>query len=135
MVREFMMKLDELQPSQLFISSAKLACVMGDFDPLTPDSLAPIPVKELAGKVICTDGHTRALAAQLGGLVEVRAFWDEDELDWAAYEICVGWCEEEGIHTIADLKNRIVSPTEYERLWLGRCGEMQQQLAVRRRHR
>lgn len=135
MVREFMMKLDELQPSQLFISSAKLARVMSDSNTVTPDSLAPIPIKRLAGKVIFTDGHTRALAALLNGLAEVRVCWDEDELDWEAYKTCLQWCEEEGIHTIADLKNRIVSPTEYERLWLGRCGEMQQQLAVRRRHR
>ncbi len=43
----FTMKVDEIQPSQLFISSEKLSQVMRDLDPLTPDSLPPIPVKEL----------------------------------------------------------------------------------------
>jgi len=128
----FTMKLEEMQPSQLFISSAKLARVMGDFDPLRPDSLAPIPVKELCGKMIMTDGHTRALAALLNGLSEVMVFWDGDELDWEEYEICVHWCEEEGIHTIADLKDRIVPPEDYQRLWLDRCEEMQEALEARR---
>jgi len=128
----FVMRLDEMQPSQLFISSAKLSQVIAGFDQAGPGSLAPIPVKELCGKIIMTDGHTRALAALLSGLTEVRVFWDEDELDWEAYEICVQWCEEEGIHTIADLKGRIVPPEDYQRLWLGRCEEMQHELEARR---
>ena len=128
MSETFMMKLDRMQPSQLFISSAKLAQVMRDFGPLRPDSLAPVPVKELAGKVIMTDGHTRALAALLAGLTEIRVVWDEDDLDWEEYDICVRWCEEEGIHTIADLKDRIVSPVDYQRLWLDRCQAMHDEL-------
>lgn len=124
----FTMKLEEMQPSQLFISSAKLASVMADFDPSRPDSLAPIPVKELGGKAIMTDGHTRALAALLNGWAEVRVFWDEDELDWEAYAICVQWCEEEGILTVAGLKDRIVPAADYDRLWLDRCQAMHEEL-------
>ena len=44
-------------------------------------SLGPIPVKELGDQVVITDGHTRAFAAFMCGFSEVRAFWDEDELD------------------------------------------------------
>jgi hypothetical protein len=105
---------------------------MRDLDPLRPESLEPIPVKELGDRVIFTDGHTRALAAFLCGLVEVRVFWDEDELDWEAYRICVEWCEAEGIRTIADLRDRVVSPEKYELLWLKRCKDMQQDLEARR---
>jgi hypothetical protein len=130
----FMMKLAEIQPSQLFISSEKLSQVMEDFSPITPGSLLPVPVKELRGKTVFTDGHTRALAAFLSGLSEVRAFRDEDDMDWEAYEVCVDWCETEGIRTIADLEDRIVSPAEYERLWLKRCAEMHNQLEARRDH-
>ena len=124
----FVMRLDEIQPSQLFISSEKLSQVMKDFDPLSPESLEPIPVKKSGNRVIFTDGHTRALTAFLCGLSEVRVFWDEDELDWEAYEICVEWCKEERIHTIAELKDRIIPPEEYEMLWLKKCEEMQQDL-------
>lgn len=125
MTRIFIMKLDAIQPSQLFISAEKLSQVMRDFDPLTPESLPPIPVKELGDKVVLTDGHTRALAAFLNGLSEIRVFWDEDELDWEAYETCVKWCEREGIHTVADLSNRIVPSAEYEELWLRRCSQLE----------
>jgi len=128
----FMMKLDEIQPSQLFVSSEKLSQVMEDFAPITTGSLAPIPVKELRGKTVFTDGHTRALAAFLSGLSEVRVFRDEDDMDWQAYEVCVDWCETEGIRTIADLKDRIVSPADYDRLWLKRCGEMHRRLEAER---
>ena len=134
MTGTFMMKLVEIQPSQLFISSEKLSQVTEDFSPITPGSLPPVPVKELRGKTVFTDGHTRALAALLSGLSEVRVFRDEDELDWEAYEVCVDWCETEGIQTIADLQDRIVSPAEYDRLWLKRCVEMHRQLQARRGH-
>ncbi len=132
MPKIFTMKLDKIQPSQLFISSEKLSRVMRDFDPLRPDSLAPIPVKKLGDKIVLTDGHTRALAGLWKEFTEVRVFWEEDELDWEAYEICVKWCEREGIHTIADLKDRIVPPADYERLWLDRCEAMQRELEARR---
>jgi hypothetical protein len=59
-------------------------------------------------------------------------YWEEDELDWNAYEICVQWCEKEGVRTIADLKNRVVSPKEYEALWVNRCKKMQQELEAKR---
>ena len=134
MTDTFMMKLAEIQPSQLLISSEKLSQVMEDFSPIAPGSLPPVPVKELRGKAVFTDGHTRALAALFGGLSEVRVFRDEDDMDWEAYEVCVDWCEAEGIHTIADLQDRIVSPADYDRLWLKRCVEMHRQLEARRGH-
>jgi hypothetical protein len=133
MTKIFVMKLNEIQPSQLFISSERLSHIMIDLDPLKPESLRPIPVKKLGNQVIFTDGHTRALGAFLSGFSEVRVFWDEDELDWEAYEICVKWCREQGICTVADLKDRVVASVEYEVLWLKRCKEMQKSLEARRR--
>jgi 16S rRNA (guanine(1405)-N(7))-methyltransferase len=55
-------------------------------------------------------------------------YWENEELDWDAYEICVEWCKKEGIRTIADLKNRVVPQKDYETLWHRRCEEMQQSL-------
>jgi hypothetical protein len=128
----FMMRLDEIQPSQLYVSSEKLSRVMENPDSLRPESLEPVPVKKFGGRVVLTDGHTRALAAFLSGLAEIRAFWDEDELDWEAYEICVAWCQEEEIFTVADLEDRVVSPEDYAVLWLQRCREMHRDLEARR---
>jgi len=128
MTKAFTMKLNQIQPSQLYISSEKLTQVMKSFDLLKPESLEPIPVLKLGNQIIFTDGHTRAFAAFLRGLSEVRVFWDEDELGLEEYAICVEWCKKEGIGTIADLKNRVVSPDEYEALWLKRYEKMQQDL-------
>jgi len=132
LVRTFLKKLDEIQPSQLFISSEKLSKVMDHFNPPVAESLEPIPIKYLDGYVIFTDGHTRALVAFLSGQSEIVAYWDEDELDWEVYSICVDWCREEGIYTIADLIDRVIPPNEYENLWYDRCQAMQKGLEEKR---
>jgi hypothetical protein len=103
-------------------------------DRLKPDLIKPIPVKKLGDKIVLTDDHTIALAAFLRGVSEVRVYWEEDELDWNAYEICVEWCRKEGVHTIADLKNRVVSPKEYDVLWVNRCKKMQKELEAKRKY-
>jgi len=131
MTKTFMMKLNAIQPSQLYISSEKLSKVMKASDPARPESIEPIPIKELGNKIVFVDGHTRAFAAFLHNISEVPAYWEDEELDWDAYEICVEWCKNEGIHTIADLKNRVVSQKDYEVLWYKRCEEMQKDLAQR----
>lgn len=127
--RTFKMRLDKIQPSQLYISSEKLSLVMKTFDATKSELLEPVPVKKLDGKVIFVDGHTRALAAFLHGFSEIMVYWEEEKLDWDEYKICVKWCKNEDIRSIADLKNRIVSQKEYDVLWLKRCEKMQQELA------
>jgi len=135
MAKSFLMKLNGIQPSQLYICIEKLAEIMKTFGPFNPRSLEPIPIKKLSGDIIFVDGHTRAFAAFLQELLEVPVYWEYEELDWEAYEICVKWCKDEGIHTIADLKNRVVSKDDYEVLWLNRCARMQTELKARRRIR
>lgn len=127
----FKMRLDAIQPSQLYISSEKLSEVMKAFDPSKPESLELIPVKKLGNQIIFVDGHTRALAAFLHGFSEVMVYWEDEELDWDEYEVCVKWCENEGIRSIADLKDKIVPQEKYEMLWLKRCEKMQQELATK----
>lgn len=126
------MRLDQVQPSQLFINSDKLSQITVDSNGLIVESIEPVPIKKLGNKVIFTDGHTRALAAYLCGITEVPVYWDEDELDWEAYGICVEWCEQKRIYTIGDLKDRVISREEYEILWLKRCKAMRQDLETKR---
>lgn len=135
MTKIFMMKLNEIQPSQLYISSEKLSKVMKTFDPNELESIEPIPIKKLTSKIIFVDGHTRAFAAFRHNLSKVPVYWENEELDWDAYEICVGWCRKEGIHTIADLRDRVVPQKDYEILWYRRCEKMQQDLAKRKHTR
>lgn len=103
------------------------------FDVNNPKLMEPIPVKKLGDGVIFVDGHTRAFAAFLCGFSEVPVYWESEELDWDAYKVCVEWCKREGICTIADLQNRVVSQKEYEKLWYERCEKMQRGLEAKRR--
>jgi len=133
--KAFHMKLDSIQPSQLYISSNKLDRIMKSLERSKPVFVEPIPIKKLGNQVVFVDGHTRALAAFLLDLSEVPVYWEDEELDWEEYEICVEWCKKEGIHTISDLKNRIVSHKDYEVLWLDKCRKMQQDLEAERKTR
>ena len=129
------MALDHLQPSQLYISAEKLRRAMATLGSHWPYAIEPIPIKRLGDHVILTDWHTRAFAAWLMGRDQVPVCWDEDELDWEAYEICVRWCEQEQIHTIADLEKRVLDQETYQRAWLDRCAAMHRALQARRNRR
>ncbi len=126
------MPLAALQPSQLYISAAKLASVEATWKPPHLETLEPIPIKALDGRIIYTDGHTRALAAFRQGYSQIPVIWDEDALDWDAYRVCVAWCLDEGITTIMKLASRIINHEDYELLWHDRCRVMQEALAAQR---
>lgn len=121
--QQFVCPLNELQPSQLYISKGKLQLVEEWFDPDVKSCLDPIPVKRLGDSIFMTDGHTRAVAATIAGWDDVPVYWDEDELDMKAYEINLQWCVEEGILSPQNLTQRIVSHIDYELLWRKRCME------------
>jgi len=133
----FELEIESIQPSQLYISRRKLKAVQQVFDPLMmdPSSFGVIPVKKLHGEIIFVDGHTRALAAFLEGVEKLKVVWETEELDWEMYEICVQWCKEEGIRSIADLQNRVIPHDDYEILWYKRCKDMQQKLLAERKKR
>jgi hypothetical protein len=133
MAKAFQMKLDSIQPTQLYISSAKLDTIMRRFEQSKPVLVEPIPVKILGNQVIFVNGHTRALAAFLLGLLEIPVCWEDEQLDWNEYEVCLKWCREEGIYNISDLRSRIVSHEDYQVLWLDRCRKMQQDLEAKRK--
>jgi hypothetical protein len=132
MAEVFRLALSEIQPSQLLLNRDKLHQVMAAWQPCSLDTLPPVPVKRLDGRIIFTDGHHRAFAAYRCGFAEMPVFWDEDELDWDAYRICVAWCGDEGITTIRDLEGRVVSPEVYASDWLDRCRVMQEALEEQR---
>ena len=92
----------------------------------------PLPVKELNGRVIFTDGHTRAYAAYTLGMSAIPVYWDTDELDWEAYQRCVEACQRDGIFTIADLKGGVVSDADYRDLWDAWCDRLHEELERKR---
>ena len=119
------LKLNDLQPSQLYISEKKLKAIREWFNPEDLSVFEPIPVKILDGVPVMTDGHTRAAAALLSGLDSVPLSWDEDDLDWEMYRRCVEECRKQKLFRPADLLGRIISEREYEEKWDGWCDRMQ----------
>ena len=129
----FKAKLLHIQPSQLYICSEKLSHVLGYKKVINAEEFEPVPVKKLGSRVIFTDGHTRAFALFQSGITEIYVYWDNAELDWEAYQICVDWCIERNICSIRDLKDRIISEQDYQNLWHNRCSAMQYRLAEKRK--
>lgn len=117
-------EIDKIQPSQFYISKDKLESVLEWFNAKDLSNFEPVPLKRLNGEVIYTDGHTRAIAAYMNGLKAIPFYWDEDDLDWTAYECCVRACKEQNIVSIRDLINRIVPKEQYEAMWYAWCDEL-----------
>jgi hypothetical protein len=121
MKQYFFMNIEDIQPSQLYINARKLELVTDWFQPELIDSYEAIPIKELNGRIIFTDGHTRAYVTFKKGFHSIKVYWDEDELDLRLYQSCVDWCLGAGISSVKDFDNRVIDPIEYEKLWIKRC--------------
>ncbi|MFW5904490.1 MAG: GNAT family N-acetyltransferase [Candidatus Saliniplasma sp.] len=115
----FRKRLDEITPSQLYLSSEKLKTIQKN-----ETDLEPLPVKHISDKVILLDGHHRAFSLYKRGVKTIEVYEDDDDLDWLEYLVCVDWCEDEGIRSIEDLENRIVKEEDFDKLWLDRCSKM-----------
>ena len=61
-------KLSDIPPPQFYLSPETLPQVEHWFRPDDLSNFEPVPVKRLDGRIIFTDGHTRALAACRNGL-------------------------------------------------------------------
>jgi len=132
MTKTFLKEFNAVQPSQLYISSGESFGVMETFDSANPELIEPIPIKKLGNEIVLADGHTRAFAAFLRGFSEVPVYWEDEELDLDAYEICVRRCEENGVYNIGDQKNRVVSQEDYETVGHARYEGMRRGLVRRK---
>ena len=124
--------LQDLQPSQFYISEKKLADVRKWFNPDDLNHFEAIPVKVLDGLPVMTDGHTRAVVAILAGCKRLPLIWDEDDLDWDMYRRCVEECTALNILTPQDLVQRIISEDEYDVKWNQWCDAMQAEIKEKR---
>jgi len=131
-VDTFRLRLGEIQPSQLYISKAKYEEVVKQFESRERSQIEPIPIKKLDGELVSTDGHTRGVLWVLKGYNEVNCVWEDLEMDWEAYRICVQWCKDAGITSMYDLRDRFLDHSEYEVRWYERCRIMQEELEEKR---
>ncbi|MBS3782599.1 MAG: hypothetical protein KGY68_08365, partial [Candidatus Thermoplasmatota archaeon] len=112
-------RIDEVTPSQLYLSSDRLKRLEGK-----EQDLEPLPIKHIGDRLFFTDGHHRAFTLFKKGREEIEVYEDEDDLDWFKYLICVDWCEKEGIESVNGLEERIVSEEDFKELWIERCQDM-----------
>lgn len=124
-MKVFTKNIKDIQPSQLYINKAKLSKVEKYLESTDIANIDPLPIKKIGDNIFFTDGHTRAFALMNKEIEEIKVYWDEDDLDWLQYLICVDWCNKEGIKNISDLKNRVVEDDDYKTLWHYRCDTMQ----------
>lgn len=117
---------ERLYVSQLYISESKLLAVQSWLTPDGRHRCEPLPVHDFGdGNLTLTDGHTRAVALLLQGLMcPVR--YDDDAIvtepaGLKAYRTAIGWCRDVGVHTVADLRGRILGEEQYQALWVERC--------------
>jgi len=121
MARE--LSIDAVQPSQLYLSSGKLASVIEWFDFDDPD-YDPLPAFEHDGSWYLSDGHTRAFVAYLAGADSLRIRRDgnlREGYDFDLYLECIEWCDEAGVQSVADLRGRILEPGSFQKRWIDRC--------------
>jgi hypothetical protein len=119
----FHIKIQELQPSQLYICKEKYEKVMENIPigKITYEIYEPIPIKVINGENILLDGHTRTFWFSENNVDIIKVYWEFEEINMDIYSKCIEWCKEENIRNISDLKNRIILKDEYKIKWIKRC--------------
>ncbi|MGT2756415.1 hypothetical protein [Streptococcus ovuberis] len=110
-----------LQPSQFYLSEAKLQAIEVWFNPQDLAGFEPIAVKYLDGQWIVVDGHSRLFVAYQKGLEALPVILEEEDWNWDFYRFCVEATKEKRIVSIADLATRRLPQDLYEVKWIGWC--------------
>ena len=135
MNKPLIMKINKIQPSQLYLNLKKIDTLLTNSNFKNIKKMDPIPIKNLNNQIIFTDGHTRAYLYWKNGCKKVVVCWEDEDLDWEAYQICVNWCQDAGIKTVSDLRNRIIDNDLYQEKWINRCQKMQKKLQEKRKNK
>lgn len=117
----FRVHIDQLQPSQPYLSRARLDIIMRN----TAFLLKPVAVRELNGRLCAIEGHERLFALQTLGSVEADVYIDESGKDAKIWQKCVEITISMGVATIQDLEDRMLTPSGYRQLWIERKRELE----------
>ncbi|MBS4537643.1 hypothetical protein GOQ27_04160 [Clostridium sp. D2Q-11] len=109
--------IEDIQPSQLYISEEKLSNVSNWLD---SKEKVIIPIVKINDTYVSTDGHTRLVQAYINGYKNVFVYNDTD-VNPETSKVFVNWCRDEGISGIKELADRLLCQKEYEVKWIGRC--------------
>ena len=120
--------INDLQPSQLYLSAKKIKEVKKYFDSVNLEEIEPLPIKKIGYNVFLTDGHTRAYLLKKNGIENIKVYYDQDDLDWLKYMVCVNWAKKAGINKISDLEDKIIDHSSYKKRWIAKCEKMHQNI-------
>jgi len=117
----------DLGLSQIYLNKRKLDTIQKWLNPADLSNFEPLPVHDFGnGRLTLTDGHSRAFSAYAMGIEKLPVVYDTDDIIISAtgqmlYKNDIVWCERFNIHAVCDLKDRIVSDSVYQDVWVGRC--------------
>jgi len=108
---------EDLGCSQPFLNIGKYEIVSS-----SPQEEFPLPVIEINGHYFLTDGHTRAYISENN---EIEVYLDEDisesKIQSQAYQAFIKWTQAEGVNSVDDLADRIISEKQFKEIWIKRC--------------
>lgn len=111
----FSARLDQLQPSQTYLSQARLNNITRHVQFLS----RPVPVRLVDGRLCIVEGHERCFALYSMNEKNVKVYIDSrPTLSNGAFVNMVRYAEENGVASIADFEDRIVNPADFRVLWL-----------------
>ncbi len=111
----FSVRIDQLQPSQTFISQARLSNISRHVQFLS----RPVPVRLIDGRLCVVEGHERCFALYSLGEKNVSVFIDDREKpSEEIFKRMVKFTEDSGVASIQDFEERILQPVDFRALWL-----------------
>jgi hypothetical protein len=111
----FSVRIDQLQPSQTFISQARLSNISRHVQFLS----RPVPVRLIDGRLCVVEGHERCFALYSLGEKNVSVFIDDREKpSEEIFKRMVKFTEDSGVASIQDFEERILQPADFRALWL-----------------
>ncbi len=109
----FVIRIDQLQPSQPFLSRDRLNNILSN----TSFLLRPVAVIELNGRFCLLEGHERCYALASVGIEEVEAYIDTS-LCKSNWRKCVEYTMSQGVACVDDFDNRIVDAAIFKQIWV-----------------
>lgn len=119
MIKEF--SILNLQPSQFYLSEAKLETIRTWFQADDLSQFEPISIKQIDDQWIIVDGHSRLFVAYQHGLEMIPVQLEQEDWNWDFYRFCIQATKDKGITSIADLGTEILTAVDYDTLWINWC--------------
>lgn len=111
MKKSFVLYIQEIQPTKLYLDSEKIQSFMK----IDTEEI-PVSVKVINDEITLIKGHEFAYAKMLKGEKQISVCWEENLEDLGYYEDCIIKCQEKNIRTIRDLESYVYDSANYKKL-------------------